>query len=157
MLFIYQEKELIKEQIKPEKITEEQEARKPEKSPERKEEKNRYREERSPSNKKHERKKEYRSKEQRERRSERRSADREKKRDRESDKKRRKYKDELESEIISLEDNSDDMIDLTGDQSDSKGKTYFIRYTNTLQVSTSLISHLTMSEMAHCHFSLLIR
>ncbi|XP_052739280.1 protein suppressor of white apricot isoform X2 [Bicyclus anynana] len=95
-----------------------------------KKEKNRDREKKSPSKRKHERKKEYRSKEHRERRSERRSAEREKerekererKRDRESDKKRKKYKDDLESEIISLEDNSDEMIDLTGDQSDSKGE-----------------------------------
>lgn len=55
----------------------------------------------------------------------RRSVEREKKRERDSErsKKKLKYsKDELESEIISLEDNSDDMIDLTGELSDSKGK-----------------------------------
>ncbi|KAJ8712838.1 hypothetical protein PYW08_008142 [Mythimna loreyi] len=76
-------------------------------------------------------KKEHRSKsESREsRRKERRSADREKKRDKdkvkegERESKRVKHsKDELENEIISLEDNSDDLIDLTGDQSDSKGE-----------------------------------
>lgn len=55
----------------------------------------------------------------------RRSVEREKKRERDIEraKKKVKYtKDELESEIISLEDNSDDMIDLTGELSDSKGK-----------------------------------
>ncbi|KAJ8711183.1 hypothetical protein PYW07_008425 [Mythimna separata] len=82
--------------------------------------------------KKHrDRKKEHRSKsESRDsRRNERRSADREKKRDKdkmkegERESKRVKHsKDELENEIISLEDNSDDLIDLTGEQSDSKGE-----------------------------------
>lgn len=55
------------------------------------------------------------------------SSDREKRRerDREREKKRPKIDiDNLESEIISLEDNSDDMIDLTGDQSDSRGKIF---------------------------------
>lgn len=55
----------------------------------------------------------------------RRSIDIDKKRERDSEraKKKVKYsKDELESEIISLEDNSDDMIDLTGELSDSKSK-----------------------------------
>lgn len=78
--------------------------------------------------KKHkDRRKEHRSKsESREsRRNDRRSAEREKKREkdkvRESESKRSKYsKEELENEIISLVDNSDDLIDLTGDQSDSK-------------------------------------
>ncbi|XP_034827870.1 protein suppressor of white apricot-like isoform X1 [Maniola hyperantus] len=118
-----QVKETIKELPKLEENIEREEERKVEKSPEKREEKSRDREKKSPSKRKHhDRKKEYRSKEHRERRSERRSAERERKRDRESDKKRRKYKDELESEIISLEDNSDEMIDLTGDQSDSKGE-----------------------------------
>lgn len=82
--------------------------------------------------KKHrERKKEHRSKsESREsRRNERRSAEREKKREKEKlkesekdSKKSKINKEELENEIISLEDNSDDLIDLTGDQSDSKGE-----------------------------------
>lgn len=55
----------------------------------------------------------------------RRSVEREKKRERDSEKAKKKVKydkDELESEVISLEDNSDDMIDLTGELSDSKGK-----------------------------------
>ncbi|KAG6458955.1 hypothetical protein O3G_MSEX011136 [Manduca sexta] len=75
------------------------------------------------------RKREYRSKsESRERRSERReerSPDREYRRAKnaEKERKRKKYKEELVvNEIISLEDNSDDLIDLTGDQSDSKGE-----------------------------------
>lgn len=34
---------------------------------------------------------------------------------------RRPSRDELESEVISLGDNSDEMIDLTGDLSDTKG------------------------------------
>lgn len=61
----------------------------------------------------------------------RRSIEREKKRDRDSErvKKRSKYsKEELENEIISLVDNSDDMIDLTGDLSDTKGKKGIIPY-----------------------------
>ncbi|XP_075983557.1 suppressor of white-apricot isoform X4 [Anticarsia gemmatalis] len=78
--------------------------------------------------KKHrDKKKEYRSKsESRDsRRNERRSVEREKKREirekEERESKRAKYsRDELENEVISLEDNSDDLIDLTGDQSDSK-------------------------------------
>lgn len=76
--------------------------------------------------KKHrDRKKDYRSKSRESRRSERKSVEREKKRERESEKESKKYKpkqEDLENEIISLEDNSDDLIDLTGDQSDSKGE-----------------------------------
>lgn len=76
--------------------------------------------------KKHrDRKKDYRSKSRESRRSDRKSVEREKKRERETEKESKKYKykqEELENEIISLEDNSDDLIDLTGDQSDSKGE-----------------------------------
>ncbi|CAH2229484.1 jg20858 [Pararge aegeria aegeria] len=121
-----QVKEPIVELPKIEEITQKEEDKKIEKSPEKREEINKEREKKSPSKRKHERKKEYRSKEHRERRSERRSAEREKqrekKKDRENEKKRKKYKAVLENEIISLEDNSDEMIDLTGDQSDSKGE-----------------------------------
>lgn len=69
---------------------------------------------------------EYSSKsETREKRSRSREREKRKEKDRDRERKKRKVvKDELESEIISLEDNSDDMIDLTGDQSDSKGNLY---------------------------------
>lgn len=68
----------------------------------------------------------------------RRSVEREKKRERDNERAKKKakfIKDELESEIISLEDNSDDMIDLTGELSDSKGK-----------FSVPIIQHFTRSS-----------
>ncbi|KAL0818469.1 hypothetical protein ABMA28_008927 [Loxostege sticticalis] len=71
------------------------------------------------------RKKEYRSKsESRESKRVERSVDKEKRKDRdgEREKKRRRYsREELDSEIISLVDTTDDLIDLTGDH-DSKGE-----------------------------------
>ncbi|XP_052751914.1 protein suppressor of white apricot-like isoform X2 [Galleria mellonella] len=112
-----------------------------EKKEEKKEEKYKERERASPrrEKKKHrdkdkDRKKEYHSKstsreETKDRRVDRRSVEKEKKREREREKEReidkekkrqRISKEELENEIISLEDNSDDLIDLTGDQSDTK-------------------------------------
>ncbi|XP_059048197.1 protein suppressor of white apricot isoform X2 [Achroia grisella] len=114
-----------------------------EKKEERKEEKYKERERSSPrrEKKKHrdkdkDRKKEYHSKsisreEVKDRRVDRRSVDREKKREKEREREReadkekkrqRVIKEELENEIISLEDNSDDLIDLTGDLSDTKGE-----------------------------------
>ncbi|XP_068623467.1 protein suppressor of white apricot isoform X2 [Battus philenor] len=80
---------------------------------------------RSRDRRKSERKREYRSKSasRDSRRLERRSAEREKReKDHDREKKRRKVsKEALESEIISLVDNSDDLIDLTGEHSDCKG------------------------------------
>ncbi|CAH0713538.1 unnamed protein product, partial [Brenthis ino] len=102
---------------------------KKDKTPEKRErERSKERERRSPSRdkRKHrDRKKAYRSehksehKERLERQSVEKERDRKRHKDIERDRKR-KYKDDLESEIISLEDNSADMIDLTGEQSDSK-------------------------------------
>lgn len=71
------------------------------------------------------RKKEYRSRsESREsRRKDHRSVDRERKKEKDTERDHKKSKcnrEELENEVISLEDNSDDLIDLTGEQSDSK-------------------------------------
>lgn len=76
-------------------------------------------------------KKEYTSKsESRERRVDR-TPEREKRREKESDRERKRVKytkEELETEIISLVDNSDELIDLTGDQSDSRGMFFFTSF-----------------------------
>ncbi|RVE49118.1 hypothetical protein evm_006239 [Chilo suppressalis] len=74
-----------------------------------------------------ERKKEYRSKSEvsESHRSEKRSADREKRREKEAERAKKRRSDskaKVEDEIISLVDNPEDLIDLTGDQSDSKGE-----------------------------------
>ncbi|CAG9559007.1 unnamed protein product [Danaus chrysippus] len=105
------------------------------KSPRDKSPRDRSPRDRSPRDKRkpRDRKKDYRSRNDREsRRSDRRNDDRDKERERKRDRdresvsdrdgKRKKYKDSIETEIISLEDNSDEMIDLTGEQSDSRGE-----------------------------------
>lgn len=78
--------------------------------------------------KRYKERREYRAKsESREKRSRSRDREKRKEKDRDRDKKKPKVEtNDLESEIISLEDNSDDMIDLTGDQSDSKGNILII-------------------------------
>jgi hypothetical protein len=54
--------------------------------------------------------------------------ERKKERDIERERKRQRVKEELESEVISLVDNTDELIDLTGDQSDSKGMFFFCKF-----------------------------
>ncbi|XP_045453913.1 protein suppressor of white apricot [Melitaea cinxia] len=110
---------------------------KKEKTPEKREERVKDKEKRSPSRdkKKHrDRKKDYRSehksdyKDRRAEKNAEREKERERKREKESerqnerDRKRKKYRQEVETEIISLEDNSNEMIDLTGEQSDTKAE-----------------------------------
>ncbi|KAJ0173259.1 hypothetical protein K1T71_011435 [Dendrolimus kikuchii] len=97
---------------------------KKEKSPSPKKEKKRYKEKKKEYKLKSESRESKRS-DRRSEEKEKRNEEKEKRKERvreERDRKRSKYKDDLENEIITLEDNSDDLIDLTGDQSDSKGE-----------------------------------
>lgn len=136
------EKVIPKIEVKKEKTPEKREERIRDK--EKREERVKDKEKRSPSRdkKKHrDRKKDYRSEhksDHRDRRAEK-NAEREKERERkrekeierqnERDRRRKKHREEVETEIISLEDNSDEMIDLTGEQSDTKGRILsFIKY-----------------------------
>ncbi|KOB75428.1 Protein suppressor of white apricot [Operophtera brumata] len=115
---IEDDKEILKER---------EESKEPSPVRERKVEKPRENDRNSPDKRREKKRQkgEYRSKSESREYKRSKSSEREKRRekDRERHKKRRRIdKDDLESEIISLVDNSDDLIDLTGDQSDSKGK-----------------------------------
>lgn len=127
--------EEVKKSPSPDRKVEKRESPKKEKRLEKKRQRSKSREKRSKSKDRRSKSRERRSKSKdrgsktRDVRSiskdRRRSIEREKKRERDSEKIKKTVKfnkDELESEIISLEDNSDDMIDLTGELSDSKGE-----------------------------------